>query len=100
MRGAPHKGSLGSYPESSCEFPPLGPVCPDAALISASNTTRKLCGASDHCIGANEHDDLRLQCGTGSKTGRYQSEKGDEKRAHSDRTRIEYKVFLSSYYNY
>jgi len=27
-------------------------------------------------------EDLRLQGGTGSKTGRYQSEKGDKKRAH------------------
>src|ERR1019366_131170 len=35
-----------------------------------------------------KRDDLSLQGGTGSKTGRYQSEKGDEKRAHRNRTRI------------
>jgi hypothetical protein len=35
-----------------------------------------------------QREDLRLQSGTGSKTGGYQSEKGDEKRAHRDRTRI------------
>jgi hypothetical protein len=29
-----------------------------------------------------KREDLRLQGGTGSKTGGYQSEKGDEKRAH------------------
>jgi hypothetical protein len=35
-----------------------------------------------------KRNDLSLQGGTGSKTGRYQSEKGDEKRAHRNRTRI------------
>ena len=35
-----------------------------------------------------KREDLRLQGGTGSKTGGDQSEKGDEKRAHPDRTRI------------
>jgi hypothetical protein len=29
-----------------------------------------------------KREDLRLQGGAGSKTGGYQSEKGDEKRAH------------------
>src|SRR6202040_1109709 len=35
-----------------------------------------------------ERENLRLQGGTGSKTGGNQSEKGDEKRAHRDTTRI------------
>jgi hypothetical protein len=35
-----------------------------------------------------KREDLRLQGGTGSKTGGDKSEKGDEKRAHRDRTRI------------
>jgi hypothetical protein len=35
-----------------------------------------------------KREDLRLQGDTGSKTGGYQSEKGDEKRAHRDTTRI------------
>jgi hypothetical protein len=35
-----------------------------------------------------KREDLRLQGGTGLKTGGDQREKGDEKRAHRDRTRI------------
>ena len=35
-----------------------------------------------------KREDLRLQGGTGSKTGGDKSEKGDEERAHRDRTRI------------
>src|ERR1700674_3262962 len=35
-----------------------------------------------------KREDLRLQGGPGSKTGGDKSEKGDEKRAHRDRTRI------------
>ena len=35
-----------------------------------------------------ERENLRLQGGTGSKTGGNQSEKGDEKTAHRDTTRI------------
>src|SRR3984957_2105229 len=35
-----------------------------------------------------KREDLRLQGGRGSKTGGDNSEKGDEKRAHRDRTRI------------
>jgi hypothetical protein len=35
-----------------------------------------------------ERENLRLQGGTGSKTGGNQSEKGDEKRAHRDTTMI------------
>jgi integrase len=35
-----------------------------------------------------KREDLRLQGDTGSKTGGYQSEKGNKKRAHRDTTRI------------
>src|ERR1700733_7994616 len=39
----PTAGSLGSCPESSCEFLRLRSVFPHAAVISASSTKRKLC---------------------------------------------------------
>ena len=35
-----------------------------------------------------KREDLRLQGAAGSRTGGDKSEKGDEKRAHRDRTRI------------
>jgi len=42
-------------------------------------------------------EDLRLQSGTGSKTGGYQSEKGNEKRAHRDSTRISRMIRTSAF---
>ena len=42
----------------------------------------------ENCELVTKRENLSLQGGSGSKTGGYQSEKGDEKRAHRDRTRI------------
>ena len=44
-----------------------------------------------------KREDLRLQGGTGSKTGGDQSEKGNEKRAHRDRTRISRMIGTSAF---
>jgi hypothetical protein len=44
-----------------------------------------------------KREDLRLQGGTGSKTGGDKSEKGDEKRAHRDRTRISRMIGTSAF---
>jgi hypothetical protein len=44
-----------------------------------------------------KREDLRLQGGTGSKTGGNQSEKGNEKRAHRDRTRISRMIGTSAF---
>jgi hypothetical protein len=41
----------------------------------------------ENCELVTKREDLRLQGGTGSKTGGYQSEKGDQKRAHRGSTR-------------
>jgi hypothetical protein len=106
----PTTGWLGSCPESSREVPAPRSVFPDASVISASQTMAPTGPPSrqqspQQSVGALEaqtsrrvllenrelvtkRNDLHLQGGTGSKTGRYQSEKGDEKRAHRDHTRI------------
>lgn len=44
-----------------------------------------------------KREDLRRQGGTGSKTGGDQSEKGDEKRAHRDSTRISRRIGTSAF---
>jgi hypothetical protein len=44
-----------------------------------------------------KREDLRLQGGTGSKTGGNQSEKGNEKRANRDRTRISRMIGTSAF---
>src|SRR5208282_1395728 len=44
-----------------------------------------------------KREDLRLQGGSGSKTGGYQSEKGDEKRAHRGTTRISRMLGISAF---
>ena len=48
-------------------------------ILYAYSTMQSISLARAHC----KREDLRLQGGTGSKTGCYQSEKGDETRAHN-----------------
>jgi hypothetical protein len=61
-------------PESA-QHHPQEPVAPVEA-----QATRRVLLENRKLVAKRE--DLRLQGGTGSKTGGYQSEKGDEKRAH------------------
>jgi hypothetical protein len=51
----------------------------------------------ENCELVTKREDLRLQGGSGSKTGGYQSEKGDEKRAHRGTTRISRMIGTSAF---
>src|SRR5271169_822670 len=65
--------------------PPTGPESVQhnpqepVAAVDAQATRRVLL---ENCKLMTQREDLRLQGSTSSKTGGYQSEKGDEKRAH------------------
>ena len=65
--------------------PPAGPASVQhnpqepVATVEAQATRRVLL---ENCKLVTKREDLRLQVSTGSKSGGYQSEKGDEKRAH------------------
>jgi hypothetical protein len=65
--------------------PPTGPESVQhnpqepVAAVEAQATRRVLL---ENCKLATKREDLRLQGSTGLKTGGYQSEKGNEKRAH------------------
>ena len=65
--------------------PPTGPASVQhhphelVATVEAQATRRVLL---QNCKLVTKCEDLRLQGSTGSKSGGYQSEKGDEKRAH------------------
>ena len=66
--------------------PPIGPESVQhnpqepVAAVEAQATRRVLL---ENCKLATKREDLRLQGSTGLKTGGYQSEKGNEKRAQS-----------------
>ena len=65
--------------------PPTGPVSrhhnPQESVAPVEvQTTRGVLLENRQLV--TKRENLRLQCRTGSKTGGYQSEKGDEKRAH------------------
>jgi hypothetical protein len=51
----------------------------------------------ENCELVTKREDLRLQSDTGSKTEGEQSEKGDEKRAHRDSTRISRMIGTSAF---
>src|SRR6516165_9753537 len=65
--------------------PPTGPASVQhnpQEPVAAVEAQATRCVLLENCKLVTKREDLRLQVSTGSKSGGYQSEKGDEKRSH------------------